>query len=72
MNDLKFRDDNAVRPAKKFRLDRNNGKVFGVSAGIANYFGVDANLVRIGFVIGTLLGFGSFALIYLAIALIAD
>ena len=29
-------------------------------------------LVRIGFVAGTLLGFGTFLLIYLAIALIAD
>jgi phage shock protein PspC (stress-responsive transcriptional regulator) len=29
-------------------------------------------LVRIGFVAGALLGFGSFILIYLAIALIAD
>ncbi|WP_324826850.1 PspC domain-containing protein [Qipengyuania zhejiangensis] len=74
MNDLKFRteDDNAVRPAKAFRLDRANGKMLGVCAGIARYFGIDTTLVRIGFVLGTLLGFGSFILIYLAIALIAD
>ena len=73
MNDLKFRDnDHAVRPAKSFRLDRTNGKVLGVCAGIARYFGIDPTLVRVGFVLGTLLGFGSFILIYLAIALIAD
>lgn len=59
-------------PRGSFRLDKNNGKVFGVCAGIADYFGIDAMLVRIGFVLGTLLGFGSFILIYLAIALIAD
>lgn len=59
-------------PAKEFHLDRRNGKIFGVCAGIANRFGVDVTLVRVGFVLGTLLGFGSLALIYLATALIAD
>ena len=59
-------------PSKSFRLDRQRGKLMGVCAGIANYFGIDTTLVRIGFVLGTLLGFGSFILIYLAIGLIAD
>ena len=59
-------------PSRSFRLDKHSGKVFGVCAGIADYFGIDAMLVRIGFVAGALLGFGSFILIYLAIALIAD
>lgn len=72
MSNLKFRDDQAVRPAKVFGLDRSNGKVFGVCAGIANRFGIDVTLVRVGFVLGTLLGFGSLALIYLAVALIAE
>ena len=72
MNDVKFRDDNAVSPSKSFRLDRTNGKVMGVCAGIGRYFGIDTTLVRVGFVLGTLLGFGSFILIYLAIGLIAD
>ena len=73
MNDLKSREtDHAVRPAKSFRLDRTGGKLMGVCSGIARYFGIDATWVRLGFVAGTLLGFGSFILIYLAIALIAD
>lgn len=73
MSDLKFREDNgAVTPRGKFRLDKRNGKLMGVCAGIGNYFGVDTTLVRIGFVLGTLLGLGSFILIYLAIGLIAD
>ncbi|TAD72797.1 MAG: PspC domain-containing protein [Sphingomonadales bacterium] len=59
-------------PSRNFRLDKSGGKIFGVCAGIADYFGIDAMLVRIGFVAGALLGFGSFILIYLAIALIAD
>ena len=72
MTNLKFRDDNAVSPSKTFRLDRTNGKLMGVCAGIGRYFGIDTTLVRVGFVLGTLLGFGSFILIYLAIGLIAD
>lgn len=59
-------------PRGSFRLDKTNSKVFGVCAGIGDYFGVDTTLVRVAFVLGALLGFGSFLLIYLAIALIAD
>ncbi|OBV12021.1 PspC domain-containing protein [Erythrobacter dokdonensis] len=66
------RDPGSKPPRAGFRLDKTNSKVFGVCAGIGNYFDIDPMLVRIGFVAGTLLGFGSFLLIYLAIALIAD
>ena len=59
-------------PRASFRLDKSNAKLFGVCAGVADHFGIDAMLVRIGFVAGALLGFGSFILLYLAIALIAD
>ncbi|GAB4470985.1 MAG: hypothetical protein OHK0018_00530 [Erythrobacter tepidarius] len=71
MNDV-TRHSGSKPPKAGFRLDKSNGKVFGVCAGIGNYFGIDPLLVRIGFVAGTLIGFGSFILIYLAIALIAD
>jgi phage shock protein C len=59
-------------PPKKFGLDRNNGKIGGVCAGIARYFGIDPMIVRLVFAIGTIVGFGSFVLIYLAIWLLAD
>lgn len=59
-------------PATGFRLDKANAKFMGVSAGIANHFDVDVTLVRLGWVVGTILGFGSLVLIYLAIGLIAD
>jgi len=59
-------------PRASFRLDKTNGKVFGVCAGIGDYFGIDTMLVRIGFVAATLFGFGAPVLIYLAVALIAD
>ncbi len=55
-----------------FRLNKANAKFMGVSAGIADYFNVDVTLVRLGWVVGTILGFGSLVLIYLAIGLIAD
>ena len=59
-------------PSRSFRLDKQSGKIFGVCAGIGNYFGIDTMLVRIALVLATLLGFGSPILIYLAVALIAD
>jgi phage shock protein C len=64
------RSDSA--PARSFRLNKTNGKFMGVSAGIADHFDVDVTLVRLGWVVGTILGFGSLVLIYLAIGLIAD
>lgn len=59
-------------PSNTFRLDKGNAKLWGVCGGIANYFRIDPMLVRIGFVAGTLIGFGSLLLVYAAIALIAD
>lgn len=59
-------------PSKTFRLDKGQAKIWGVCGGIANYFNIDATLVRIGFVAGTLIGFGSLLIVYLLIALIAD
>lgn len=55
-----------------FRLDKANAKFMGVCSGIASTFGWDVNLVRIGFALGTIFGFGSLILVYLAIGLIAD
>ena len=55
-----------------FRLDKANGKLMGVCAGIANYTGIETVWVRVGFVAGTIFGFGSLALLYLIIGLVAD
>lgn len=38
-----------------FEVDRTNGKVLGVCAGIANKIGVDATIVRVGFVLAAIL-----------------
>ncbi|MEP3421854.1 MAG: PspC domain-containing protein [Erythrobacter sp.] len=63
---------NGGAPQNGFRLDKPEGKVFGVCSGLANWSGVDALIWRLGFVGTTLLGFGLPVLIYLAIAFIAD
>jgi phage shock protein C len=71
MSDLSF-EDRQGPCTSGFRLNKRDGKIMGVSAGIADYFGIDVTFVRVAWVIGTLVGFGSLILIYLAIGLIAN
>ncbi len=70
MNRLENRSGRGA-PAR-FQLDRMDGKLFGVCGGLANYMNVDPMIVRLVFVAGTIFGFGTFILVYLAIALLAD
>lgn len=55
-----------------FRLDKPNGKIMGVCAGLARYFSTDPIWFRIGFLAATVIGFGSPVIIYLLIGLIAS
>lgn len=55
----------------KLYLDKQNKKWLGVSAGIADYTGLDVNLVRIGFVLLTVLGSGAGLVAYIATAWMA-
>ena len=48
----------------RFYRDTANGKVMGVCAGIADYTGMDVNLVRVMMVTAIVLGSGSPILIY--------
>jgi len=50
---------------KKLSRSRTNRKVSGVLGGLADYLGMDATLVRILFVIGLFVSFGTFLIIYL-------
>lgn len=71
MSQIKHSEPNmTTRPG--FHLDKTNGKLMGVCSGIANFFGWDPTLVRVGFALGTIFGFGALILVYLAIGLIAD
>ena len=63
---------NAGGATAGFHLDKVNGKVMGVCAGLANEFGGDPLVWRLIFVLGTVFGFGSLVIVYLAIGLLAD
>ncbi|MEW4468017.1 PspC domain-containing protein [Parasphingorhabdus sp. JC815] len=54
------------------RLDKPNGKLMGVCSGLSNWSGIDANVLRIIFVLAAIFGFGSAILVYLVIGLIVD
>lgn len=55
-------------PAGSKRLVRSRDRMLGgVCAGVADYFGVDVNLVRILTVVATVLGMGSLVLVYVAL-----
>ena len=70
---MSYDDRNSLRPGgNRFVRNRVNGKIFGVCAGIADYFDIDVTLVRVGFVLGTIFGVGSLVVVYLAIALLSD
>ncbi|MEE9433166.1 MAG: PspC domain-containing protein [Sphingorhabdus sp.] len=56
----------------KLVLDRANKKVLGVCAGLANWSGIDVSMMRVIFVVATLIGVGSPILIYLILALILN
>ena len=51
--------------SRKLYRSRTNRLIFGVCGGLGEFFGIDATIIRLVFVIGSLLGFGSFVLIYL-------
>jgi len=55
----------------RFTLNRTDGKVMGVAAGLADYTGVDPTLVRLGFVAATLLTGPVMIALYLVAAWVA-
>jgi len=56
---------------KRFEVDRANGKVAGVCAGIANLTGFDATIVRIALVLVTIMGAFPWTLIAYGVAAVA-
>lgn len=55
-------------PGGRKRLARNTDRAMigGVCAGIADYTGMDVNLIRLLTVVGVIVGFGSVAVAYVA------
>jgi phage shock protein C len=56
----------------KLMLNKANKKIWGVCAGIADWSNIDVTVLRIGFVVTTLIGIGSPILIYILLAMILD
>ncbi len=56
----------------KLMLNRANKKIVGVCAGLADWSGIDATVIRIIFVLATLFGFGSALIAYVVLALILN
>ncbi|WP_354563071.1 MULTISPECIES: PspC domain-containing protein [unclassified Rhodococcus (in: high G+C Gram-positive bacteria)] len=56
----------STNPPKEFVRSDSQKMVAGVCGGIGEYFGIDANLVRVLTVLGTVVSGGTIALIYLA------
>ncbi|PCE40481.1 PspC domain-containing protein [Rhizorhabdus dicambivorans] len=54
-----------------FRLNKSEGKIMGVCAGLADYTGIDPMLIRVLTVLLTLCGVGSTIILYLLVGLIA-
>ena len=56
----------------RLTLDKTNKKILGVCAGLANWTGIDAMIIRLIFAAATVIGFGSPVLIYILLAMILD
>ena len=50
--------------SKRLTRSRSDSMIGGVCGGVAEYTGVDANLVRLLAVLGTIFGFGSIIVVY--------
>ena len=60
----------APESAKRLTRSRDDKFLGGVCGGVAEYAGVDANVVRLLTVLGTVLGFGVLVFVYVAAWLI--
>jgi phage shock protein C len=56
----------------RLTLNKTNKKILGVCAGLANWSGIDAMIIRLIFAVATIVGFGSPVLIYILLAMILD
>lgn len=54
----------------KLTLSQSNKIIAGVCGGIGEYFGWDATIVRILFVVAAIVGFGSPVIVYLVLYLV--
>lgn len=65
-----YTDSYAFSHKKKLFRSREYKKIAGVCGGLARYFDVNPTMVRLVFVMATLLGYGSFILVYIAMMIV--
>ncbi len=63
-------DPYAMRMHKKLYKSRTDKKMAGVCGGLARYFGMDSTIMRLIFVVATLITSGSVLLLYIALAIV--
>ncbi len=56
--------------SRKLYRSRTNRMLAGVCSGLGEFFGIDPTVIRLIFVAGALLGFGSFILIYIVLFIV--
>ena len=56
----------------RLTLDKTNKKILGVCAGLANWTGIDAMIIRLIFAVATVAGIGTPILIYILLAMLLD
>ncbi|HET9810315.1 MAG TPA: envelope stress response membrane protein PspC [Sphingomicrobium sp.] len=56
----------------KFYLDKRNGKVLGICAGLADYTGFDVTLIRILLILGIFMGAGALIPVYFIAGMVAS
>ena len=71
---MKRRSRNDYTRSSRNRLyrDRDNGMIFGVCAGLADYFGFDVKVTRICVAVGGLFFFPTVIVIYVILGLLLD
>ncbi len=69
--DVRIEQINVESDVKKLRKSRDK-KVSGVSAGIAEYFGIDPTLVRLLFVAGAIFGSGASIPLYIILSMVLE
>ncbi|MDZ7715376.1 MAG: PspC domain-containing protein [Balneolaceae bacterium] len=65
-------DSFALKQSKKLYKSRTNKKWAGVCGGLGRYFGISPTVIRLLFVITTLVGWGSPILVYIALMIVLD
>ncbi|MFX0084864.1 MAG: PspC domain-containing protein [Candidatus Hodarchaeota archaeon] len=66
------RQQSISKQPKRFYRSRNNRWLYGVAGGLGEYFNIDPILVRIGFILLGLMGWGTGVVLYIILAIFIE